>query len=139
MQIDGNAFPIFVMFYTIVLSSTFLLSFFDWVYRFCTCQNCYSSTSEDPLVTETDEDQKEVTTEYVDMEKMGSDTDDSCATDENGEACYVGEPMAVDSYTSPIATSEQTSPEGPLITDDGEEGDAATIEKREIPLTLPTE
>lgn len=105
MQVYGNAFPIFVIFYTAVLSSTFLLSFFDWIYRFCTCIQCYGSTSEDPLVVETNDDDKEVTSGYVDMENMGSDTDESGATDENGEACYVGEPMMVEE-TRPVVIDE---------------------------------
>jgi hypothetical protein len=56
MQFYDTTFPIFVMSYTLILSASFALSFFDMIYRLCTCQYCFQSTSDDEMIKGGDDD-----------------------------------------------------------------------------------
>ncbi|KAG7351377.1 chitin synthase [Nitzschia inconspicua] len=55
MQFFDNAFPIFVMSYTMILSSTYIFSFFDVIWRLLTPFHC---SEEDPIIHEYGDDEE---------------------------------------------------------------------------------
>jgi hypothetical protein len=131
MQFYGITFPIFVMSYTLILSVSFLLSLIDMVYRLCTCQYCFSSTSDDEMIKGGDEDDEQAEDEvfacgptcadvdddvYINLndddpskkkkEEVTSDTEESTTTTEEDVATGGGgEKAAITEQTTTAATT----------------------------------
>jgi hypothetical protein len=78
MQFFDNTFPIYVMSYTMILSSTYVFSFFDLIWRLLTPYHC---SEDDPVIQEYGDDEEgygcgcvgEETEAYVDISKVEKD------------------------------------------------------------------
>jgi hypothetical protein len=118
MQIYDWVFPAYVLGYTLILSSTYVLSFFDMIIRIITCDTC---GDEDPIIQEFTNDTElqcvgvTCATEeaYVRMDDSDNVVDNTGNTDESDHYHKVEETDSVvaDVRTGSINEADGTSKE----------------------------